>query len=231
MTKRQDSIDALLARCKQQLAEIEGSYNKALQDKDIPNLLKIEIKNFCENLRSVLDYLAHDVREKHCPRENPKDKFYFPILPDLAQYKAQMSKWFSGLDTSCPALWGCWESVQPYQKNQSWLRDFNRLNNGNKHGDLVPQTKSERREVRVSDSKGGKVSWDPGAVTFGTGVFIGGVPVDPGTQLPVPSPGQTVEHITWVDFHFDGINGSALTLLRISLKGVAEIRDRTRGWL
>ena len=60
-------------------------------------------------------------------------------------------------------------------------------------------------------------------VKFGAGVRIGGVPVNPDTQMPVPHPSQTVEKIIWVDFRFKGIDVSAIELLSKSVTGVKSI--------
>lgn len=67
MSNRIDSINALLERSKQDLTGIEQEYNKSLHTKKIEPSLKIDIKNLCENLRSVLDYLARDIRDKFSP--------------------------------------------------------------------------------------------------------------------------------------------------------------------
>ena len=122
------------------------------------------------------------------------------------------------------------DSTQPYQPAYAWLGKFNRVNNENKHESLVEQTRTETQRVNVSFGSG-SVSWDPGAVKFGSGVFIGGVPINPSTQMPIPHPSQKIERITWVDFKFDGINESALTLLRESVSGVSKIAANAYQWL
>jgi len=232
MPSRKRQIKALIKKAKDQFATIEGEYKSSLGEQSISEELRIDIKNLCENLRSALDYLAHDIRESHCSLAGKKDKFYFPILPDIHQFRTRMSRWYSGLDTACPDLCKYLESVQPYHGDSTiWLSHFNQLNNENKHGSLVPQTKSTREEVRVTIPGRGRVSWDPSSVRFGKGVYIGGVSVDPSTQMPIPHPSQKVERIIWVDFHFEGIPGSALVLLRSALNGVEEITSKAKMWL
>lgn len=231
MADRKQDIDALLARSNDDFAKIEREYNEALQVQEVSADLRIDIKNFCENLRSVLDYLAHEIREKYCPSASPKDRFYFPILPDHSTFESKMCNWFPGLKVCCSDLWDYLEAIQPYHSDSAWLGYFNRLNNENKHGCLVQQTRSERQEVRVTTQGGGRVSWNPQSVRFGPGVRIGGVPVDPRTQLPVPHPPQKVERITWVDFRFEGINVSALQLLTSTLEGIQQLSTRAFEWL
>jgi len=62
-------------------------------------------------------------------------------------------------------------------------------------------------------------------------VYIGGVPVDPSTQMPIPHPSQEVKRIIWVEFHFKDIPGSAIGLLKFSLDGVQRITSEVRKWL
>jgi len=201
-------------------------YDRSLHAKTIDTQLRVDIKNACENLRSVLDYIAKDIRERYCPSASPGVRFYFPILPDKPTFDRKLDEWFPGLRQAAPAVVAALESRQPFQAKQEWLGHFNQVNNENKHGDLVEQTRVENLETRVT-GRGGQVSWGPG-VTFGQGVSIMGVPIDPRTQLPVPDPSVKVERITWVDFHFAGIEVSALGLLRKSLAGIQSIEATIR---
>lgn len=226
MPNRKADITALFEHAQKQFAEIKTEYEGSLRAKSISAGLKIGIKNFCENLRSAMDYLAHEIYDVHCGGVNSKTRFYFPILPDRAQFADRMKEWFHDLEKSSPKIWSYLESIQPYSGvNTQWLGLFNRLNNENKHDALVHQDRVETEEIRVTSDGGSRVSWNPSSVTFGRGVFIGGVPVDPHTQLPVPHSSQKVERITWVDFRFDGINISALSLLKEALDGTVSISD------
>jgi hypothetical protein len=49
--------------------------------------------------------------------------------------------------------------------------------------------------------------------------------------VPVPDPRLKVTKMIWVDFHFDGIGGSAIGLLRESFSGVSAIEAALRGSL
>src|SRR5664280_37613 len=200
MSSRATSIDALLDRSRRDLDTIMNRYKASLAAKQIDPDLRIDIKNLCGNLRSALDYLAQDIRARHCPSADPRVRFYFPILPTRQAFEQKVSSWFAGLATACPDLWAYLESEQPYHQGCEWLGDFNRVNSENKHGELLEQTRVESERVRVSGPGDGETSWDPRAVKFGAGVFIGGVPIDPRTQLPVPHPAPRVDRIVWVDF-------------------------------
>lgn len=224
---RTHDIDALLKRSTGDFDALRGKYEKCLHQKTISEDLKIDIKNLSGNLRSVLDYIANDIRDIHCHHAKIKDRFYFPILPDVDSFKGKCTEWFPNLQNSCPDLWSYLESIQPYHKDYQWLGYFNKLNNENKHESLVEQTRTETKSVNVKFGSGG-VRWNPDAVKFGSGVCIGSVPVDPNTQMPVPHPSQTIEIVTWVDFRFDGINVSALSLIKKSLEGISEIAKFVR---
>lgn len=50
-------INALLTKSYNSLIEIEEEYKKSLKNKQIDDILLVDIKNYFENLRSSLDYL------------------------------------------------------------------------------------------------------------------------------------------------------------------------------
>ena len=230
MAKRENSIESLRKRCETDLKKIEQDYMDSLHQQQVKTDLQVDIKVFCDNLRSILDYLAHDIRETHCPTADSKTRFYFPILGGKSDFDSQVKRWYPGLETKVPDLWSYLESIQPYHEEYQWLGIFNRVNNENKHGNLVAQTRTETEQVRVS-FEGGSVRWNPDSVKFRVGVSIGGVPVDPRTQMPIPHPSQKIERIIWVDFQFHGENVSALWLLKQSLDGVAKIAKDIENWL
>lgn len=230
MPNRKVDIEALVQRSERDFFAARSAYHESLQALSVSAGLRIDIKNLFGNLRSSLDYLAKDIHEKYCPNAKPNTRFYFPILPDASQFQGRMNNWFPGLNISCADLWNYLESIQPYNPGFEWLGKFNRVNNENKHDSLVEQTRVETQRVNVSFG-GGSVNWDPGAVKFGSGVFIGGVQVDTRTQMPIPHPSQKVEKVTWVDFRFDGIDESAITLMEQSMFGIKTIVTSINQWV
>ena len=226
---RKSDIEALINRAEKSLPKIIEEYEKSLHAKTIQADLKIDIKDYFGNLRSVLDYLAHDIVDKYCPKAKQKDILYFPIRLDQGSFDSLMQKSYPDLKTASNTVYDILESIQPFKTPMNqWLTHFNKLNNENKHERLVAQTRSETKRVNVQIKSGGSVSWDPTAVKFGSGVFIGGVPVNPQTQMPVPSETQSVSIETWVDFQFEGINVSAIWLTTESLKQIKQIYDRLK---
>lgn len=220
---RKLQIEALLKRAEISLLKISKYYETSLHSKHISLEMLIDIKEYFSCLRSILDYLAHDIFEKYCPNANPKNNIYFPIRHDETLFKNDCNKYFPELEKNNTKVYGILENFQAFRnQDNSWLKFFNKLNNENKHERLVPQTRIETRQVTVTGQGGGSVSWGSG-VTFGNGVSIMGVPIDPRTQLPVTNNTVKTEIITWVDFQFEDINVSAIWLTKESLKRINDV--------
>ena len=217
--KRAVSIEALLRKAAADFADLKRAYESSLAQKHVSEDLKVSIKNIFENLRSCLDYLAQDVFETHCRGAKKPDRLYFPIRSTPPEFQQAITKDFPGLPVASKSAYDIIEAAQPY--HAPWLGWFNKLNNHNKHQDLVEQTRTEARRVTVSRGEG-SVSWGPG-VTFGGGVSVMGVPIDPRTQMPVPNTVATTEVAVWVDFRFREIDQSVLPFLDASLQNVNEL--------
>lgn len=222
MTRKTD-IEALLKRADATLQKISSEYDNSLHSKTVSADLRIDIKDYFSNLRSILDYIAHDIVDKYCPNANPKNNLYFPIRGDLNAFAVEMTKSYPDLITNNKTVYDILENLQPFKKDENkWLTFFNKLNNENKHERLVAQTRTETKNVTVTGQGGGSVSWGSG-VTFGSGVSVMGVPINPNTQLPIPNNIVKTEIVTWVDFQFEDINVSVLWLTKESLKQISQI--------
>lgn len=179
--KRKKDIDALISNIQTEYKNIENLYNFSLHDKEINPDLKIKIKNYLENTRSVLDYCAHDIADSLSINA---EKIYFPIIEkdkNKTAFEGMVGRNLSGLQSKNFSVFNYLESIQPYQSNYSWLGDFVEVTNDNKHQNLTPQTRTESQRIKSEHTGGGMVSWDPSAVRFGSGVFINGAPVNPTT--------------------------------------------------
>lgn len=210
------------------MQNINDEYEKALHSQTITAELRIDIKEYFSNLRSILDYIAHDIVEKFCPKANPKNKLYFPIRDDIKAFISEMTKSYPGLELNNKNIFDILENVQHFKKDDNkWLFYFNKINNEHKHDKLVPQIRKETKKITISRQGGGSVSWGAG-VKFGSGVNVMGIPIDPNTQLPIPNNIVKTEIITWVDFHFEGINISAIWLVKESFKQINKIYDHLK---
>jgi len=218
--KRTISIEALLRKSQNTFSDLKRAYDASLHEKTIRDDLKVDIKNIFENLRSCLDYLAHELFEGLCGAAKQPRRLYFPIRPSRIEFDKVMKSEYSGLEQANKTVFDFLESIQPY--NSAWLGQFNQLNNENKHQDLVEQTRTEARHVSVSAPSGGSVSWGPG-VSFGGGVSVMGVPIDPRTQLPVPNNQVTTRITIWIDFKFKDNGLSAVPFVEHSINKVESV--------
>ena len=214
--KRAVSIEALIRKSRESLVDLKKAYENSLHERTIREDLKVDIKNTFENLRSCLDYLAQEVFDAFCKGTKKPAKLYFPVRQTSAEFAKAIQRDYPSLEVSCKPVFDVLESMQPFR--DVWLGQFNHLNNENKHQDLVEQTKTESRRVTVTGSGGG-VSWGPG-VTFGSGVRVMGVPIDPRTQLPVPNNLVKTAITTWVDFKFREGGQSVLPFIETSIDRV-----------
>lgn len=212
--QRSASIEALIRKSRDAFADLKRAYEASLHEKVVREDFKVDIKNIFENLRSCLDYLAHELFETFCKGAKKPDRLYFPIRQTTAEFSQVMSRDYPGLESSRKPVFDLLESMQPYR--DPWLGQFNRLNNENKHQDLVEQTRTETRRVSVTGPGGGGVSWGPG-VRFGSGVRVMGVPINPQTQLPVPNNQVTTNITNWVDFRFKEGGQSVLPFVETSI--------------
>jgi len=217
---RKVEIEALLNRADLSLVKISKEYDMSLKSKNLSLDLLIDIKEYFSTLRSILDYLAHDIVHKFCPSANPKNNLYFPITQHQNSFIIEINKSFPELEQKNRNVYEILENMQVFKsQNNLWLSYFNKLNNENKHQRLVPQTRIETKQVTVTGQNGGSVSYGSD-VKFGNGVNIMGVPIDPITQLPINNNTVKTEITTWVDFQFEEINISAIWLTKESLKRI-----------
>ena len=220
--KREASIRALLKKANVEFGELRRAYEASLHEKVVREDFKVSIKNVFENLRSSLDYLAHDIFETHCSGAKKPAKLYFPIRQTPQEFNAAIAKDYPGLPSAAKPVLDLLESIQPY--NDAWLGQFNKLNNHNKHQDLVEQTRTEARHVTVSRGEG-SVSWTPG-VTFHGNVSVMGVPIDPRTQLPVPNNSVKTQITVWVDFRFKELDLPVLPFTEQSIQKVDKLFEQ-----
>ena len=215
---REKSIKALISKSWRDFQTLKQDYKRSLDQEVILEEMKIDIKNIFENLRSCLDYMAHDIFE-FCENGKKLGKLYFPIRWSRKDFDQVVKKDFPSLHDKNPDIYKILERVQPY--NNDWLSKFNKLNNNNKHKDLVEQTKTISRQVTVSSDQG-SVSWGPG-VTFGSGVSVMGVPIDPKTQMPISNNQVKTDVTIWVDFRFKENGESVLSFMELSIRNIEQV--------
>jgi hypothetical protein len=202
-------------------------YDQTLREKEVPAALQTRIKNVVENQRSALEYLAHGIYERH--GDGKGSNSYYPVANVATEFGGLFEHHLPGVAGNAPKVRDAIKARQPYEPGYEWLRHLVLLTNENKHRRLTPQARTETHRVRAETPGGGAVEWTPntgqGGVTFGSGVSIGGVPVDPRTQRPVPSPTQTVTETIYVDWLFEDPQLSARATLETIQESLPRLVD------
>jgi hypothetical protein len=224
-----NSIGVLLRKADEGVAEVRAHYEADLAAKALSDETLYAIRNVVQDVQSALDWTATAVKDKYFP--GSKWAPYFPLAKDPSKFPDTLEKQIKGLAANHPKIAKAIERHQPCQAGKAELGYLHDLAKVNKHQDFTAQTRQEQRRVDVQFG-GGSVSFDPGAVTFGSGVSIGGVPVDPMTQRPVPHPSQTVTETIYVDWRFKDPPVSVLptleALARLVRDAVEDVRREAK---
>lgn len=214
-------IQSQLDRAKELLLELKNACNDDLQAKSVSGKTRNLSQEVLLKIRHLLDQAIYKFYEKHIsPKLSDADRksarVYFPIVSKKENLKSVLGRGkMSNLETNHNDLYLFLDSVQPYNQDYLWLGHLANYSS-EKHIRLTPQTKAETKRVTVSSGKG-SVSWGPG-VTFGGGVSVMGVPIDPTTQLPVPNNIVETKIENWVSFLFEGSDVNVLWLCKKSVE-------------
>ena len=175
---RFDDARSLVQHAQGKLPEIEAEYEASLAEKNVETGLLIDIKNFMENLRSALDFSAHGLFEAYGAPNRPNPNIYFPyalLSQNLSEFrqKNRIEICIPGISASRPDVVSKLESYQYFASaDNRWLPLFMELNNENKHQQLTPQEKKERKQLNIT-SGGAGISLGQGAsISLGPGASI-----------------------------------------------------------
>lgn len=236
MGYKEDAIE-LINESKETLKEIKASYEDSLHDKEVKSKLLIKIKNFMENVRSALDFTAHELFDKFGTTSGSTPNIYFPYAWDELDLngfrtKNRIEKCIPGLIANRSDIASKIEEYQHFShKDNWWLPKFMDLNNENKHQRLTPQTRKETKQLNIKSSGGGaSISLGGGAsisLGHGASIQIGDTFIPGGQSFDSNNPpvtfGGTKEIITWVSFEFTDNGQQVVPLLEASLNGAERI--------
>ena len=239
--KRRKDIIAFLDKADKDLQLIAERYKNLSVNKPVPEELKVDIHDFLTKNRAVLDYLAHEIYDL-CKSE-PK-RLYFPIAQrdeTITVFNRRLTQLFPNLKTTIPKLYEYLIEIQYYHEIP-WLLEFQEIVNTNKHDCLSRQVPGEFISVwvhfngigpRVGElgyksiiiEKGGTLKLGPkdGESRSIRGPQVIDVNM---TGLNDADPGIKIERVTWSSFKIDGIERSAVGLLRIIYQGVTRCYER-----
>ncbi len=217
------------------LPSIREAYEESLHEKAVSKSLPIKIKNFFENLRSALDFVARGVFDRHGSSERANPKIYFPYANadqtrPLFEQSGRIEVCIPGLTASRPDIVQLLLEMQHFgSRGYTWLPAFMELTNENKHQRLTPQIRKETKELRISEG-GASISIEQGAsssVGSGASISTGGAVIRGGQSFDVDRPprveGGTTEVITWVCFHFQSNDQPVIPLLECAQEGISDI--------
>ncbi len=237
---RLEDIKVLIEVADEQLQKIEDEYNKSLNNKAINPKLPAYIKNYLENLRSSLDYLANEICEKILLKTK-REKTYFPISCENSKaFAAHIDKYLSGLEVVNKQLYSLLEEFQSYSKSGiQALPKLSKLVNENKHNQFSPQTRTERKRLIIEFPGGSSITMGPGCSISGGGIISsGGAWISPhGGTISGDSPAQVGgggvrQTITvWVSFKFVETGDDVISLLKACRGDVDYILSRIRPFL
>lgn len=145
MNTRAQDIKALLLRA-QAGVEALGKQSKSGQ------IDRILIKNTLENLRSSLDYMAHDIAvelKRIAPTADMPRDIYFPYGRDAEKFKKSLRRSLPTIARDAPALFAVIENAQSFISGDSWLPDLCELTNKAKHEQLTKTSSKKFAGINV----------------------------------------------------------------------------------
>lgn len=226
----------LVNHAKQTLPKIKQAYDESLHEQTVKPVLLIEIKNLMENLRSALDFSAYGLFDVYGSSATSNPRIYFPYAT-LNQTQAQfqsanrIEKSIRGITALRPDIVARIEAYQHYSDpSNRWLPLFMALINENKHQHLTPQTRHEKRGLRI-ESGGAAIELGPGAsidIGSGASISIGNVQIPGGQQISGKNPAQIFGSgqqtvIVWVSFTFDSNGEEVLPFLETAVNKIDTI--------
>jgi hypothetical protein len=239
---RKNNVIALLEHAANDLSgsnleNIEQQYKQSLDDKTIPTSLQIDVKNFMENLRSAMDYMANDIYENvimpartKAGEKEIKD-IYFPYGKTENDFKSGLGSNLPKIQSLSPAIYTAIESIQPHKCGDDWLYQFCRILNEKKHDTLTPQKREEKRSLKLDFPGGAGISIPPGGSISGGGMIQSGtgkvilnndsISGDSPARNTSGGVAQTV--IRWVSFKFADTDVEVLPLLKKALKNIEQL--------
>lgn len=233
---RKDDVTIILEEAKRQYQNIRKNYDRALKEKSMD--LRVPVKNLMENLRSSLDYMAHDIYESCCQSArlasgNPDPRnIYFPYGLTEQNFRSGVGSSLPNLLTENADVYNLIESIQPFKCNDNWLYDLCSVLNEKKHDKLKAQIRTETERHHVESEHGSvsiivndpnvKITSQPGAVK------IFGVPAEFSSEGIRTAPSDKLKHsrITWVSFTFEDTEIDVIGMLEKSMVGITALASQ-----
>jgi hypothetical protein len=239
-----ESARILLAEVPAALSALQAEYKQCVVNLAVSPKFRVQTQSFLGHLRSILDFLAHDMT-RFCSR--PPSKVYFPIAKigiTRTDFETNLSnKWLPGLDRNRPDLFDFLVKLQHFYPGNDWLPAFNELSNKNKHVKLSKMEiggcdaviiRFHGKPVMQIGARGFEsiTIRDGGTLLFGAdanlAVLRGPQTIDRNTkQLLYADAGLDVITAAWNEFKFDEFpQQPAIVFLEIAEKEVRRISEK-----
>lgn len=221
----------LVRSCKEQLPLLEKGYRDAATARNVPAGLSIQTKNFLENLRSALDYIAQGLYEAAGIRR--RAKVYYPYTNENAtsrQFARILQDRMPGYSHARPDVAEVLKGLQHQTGNSfEWVPLFMALTNRRKHRNLGDHPVIKMRRLRIS-FKGHQVVRAPLIINDGE-INIGGqrIPIGvygpdnpPPVEAPIIAEAESIAAIVFAD----SSEVRVIPFLGKALEGVGFIVER-----
>ena len=209
-----DDARTLVEHSAAKIETLRTLHKECLLNKSVTAEFLVEVKNFMENLRSVLDYCARGLFAKYGQSNKAHPKVYFPyaIPPnDKLRFRNEIvERSIPGLLETRPDIVDTLETYQ-YFGNSNWLYLFMRISNENKHEQLTPQVEKQYKVVEIS----GTIPAGETLVIDLKNIQLGGGPDAPYDAVAG----------TWTGLEFTGTGVTVMFHLENALKTVSRIVD------
>ena len=126
-----DDANELIRHAEGVFAKIREAYETSLHAKTVSAPLRVEIKNFVENLRSALDFAARGLFDRYGSAKRPNPKIYFPYA-SISQNRAAFEK-IGRIEVCIPGL----NASRP-----DIVQSLLEMQHFGSHGDLKPDSGS-----------------------------------------------------------------------------------------
>lgn len=207
-------LHSMLDRADKLTSELKSVYDRDLAAKEVSaealNLTHEVIEKCSNTLDQSMSMFAERYIYPLLSKVPAKERGYFPAGKDEQSYKSTLGQWgATDLQSIAPEIDGKLRQLQPFSDEANQVYANIKSFAAHKHRGLRPQIRTEQKRTHVSGPSG-SVSWDPSSVTFGSGVSIMGVPMNPQTQMPAHSRGIDITVQTWVSFLIEDTGEDAL---------------------
>jgi hypothetical protein len=230
---RQNDVLALLSEVNTLIEQIKKAVADAIDNVNTESIMKPKIKIALEQLRSCLDYCAHDIYDYVIApvdglsqEQRDKINIYFPYGKTEAKFKDTiMSRSFKQLKELNEKVYILVESIQPHKTNSTWLFDLCTHTDYNKHNRFSEQSRVEGVNI------GNAIRIDNKSTIYIKDSYIGGKRIDNmlvtnGKVFTDLVDINTIKFTKWASFIFKGTNIDIIKLIEDSYRNVFDFQGK-----